>query len=55
MSKGRVTTKGNADMLKKWVNRNLSTLKKDKCKVLQLGKNKKYRLREAIHDWLGSN
>lgn len=37
---GRVTTKGYADMLKEWVNRNLSTFNKDKCKVLQLGRNK---------------
>lgn len=42
---GRVTTKGYADMLKEWVNRNPSTFNKGKCKVLQLGRNKKYRLR----------
>lgn len=55
MPKGRFTTKGYADMPKEWVNRNPSTFNKDKCKVLQLGRNEQYRLRGAIHDWLGSN
>lgn len=55
MPKRRVTTKGYADMLREWVNRNLSTFNKVKCKALQLGRNEQYRLRGAIHDWLGSN